>query len=168
MVDSSRQDEFVLLRCIHHKKEPWPSRRLDTTATHESRIKRDNTKFGGKGCLHSIRIGHVLVNQRYKNGPRHWTLKVHGECIHPLCPDPISYQSHRARRPEVQAAIEASIDLIREGYTYCKAGKVLALSQLKIKKQAFYNLRAQLDLNKELFKDRANGIKEALTELGYD
>jgi len=68
----------------------------------------------------------------------------------------------------VQAAIKASIDLIRKGYTYYKAGKVLILSQLKIKKQAFYNLCAQLDLNKELFKDRANGVKEALTELRYD
>jgi hypothetical protein len=91
VVDSSRQDEYVLLRCIHYKKEPWPSQQLDTTATYESRMKRNNTKFGGKGCLHSIRIGHVLMNQRYKNGPRHWILNVHGECLHPLCLDPMSY-----------------------------------------------------------------------------
>ena len=80
----------------------------------------------------------------------------------------MSYQSHRARRPEVQAAIEASMDLIREGYTYSEAGKVLALSQLKVEKQTFYNLRAKLDLDEELFEDRANGIEEALTELGYE
>ena len=66
----------------------------------------------------------------------------------------------------MQAAIKALINLIYKGYTYYKAGKVLILSQLKIKKQAFYNLYAQLDLNKELFKDRVNSIKEALTELG--
>jgi hypothetical protein len=64
--------------------------------------------------------------------------------------------------------IEASINLICKGYTYCEAGKVLVLSQLKIEKQAFYNLRAQLDLNEELFEDRVNGIEEALTELGYN
>ena len=80
----------------------------------------------------------------------------------------MSYHSHQARRPDVQKAIEASTDLIREGYTYSEAGKVLVLSQLKIEKQAFYNLRAQLDLDEELFKDRANGIEEALTELGYE
>ena len=50
---------------------------------------------------------------------------------------------------------------------YCEASKALILSQLKIKKQAFYNLYVQLDLDKELFKDHANGVKEALTELRY-
>ena len=68
----------------------------------------------------------------------------------------------------MQVAIKALINLIYKGYTYYKAGKVLILSQLTIKKQAFYNLYAQLDLNKELFKDRVNSIKEALTELGYN
>jgi hypothetical protein len=67
----------------------------------------------------------------------------------------------------VQAAIKALIDLIRKGYTYYKAGKVLILSRLKIKKQTFYNLYIKLDLDKKLFKDRANSIKEALTELKY-
>ena len=59
------------------------------------------------------------------------------------------------------------MDLIREGYIYLKAGKVFALSQLKVEKQTFYNLCAKLDLNKKLFKDHVNGIKEALTELRY-
>ena len=67
----------------------------------------------------------------------------------------------------MQAAIKASINLIRKGYTYYTASKVITLSQLKIKKQTFYNLRIKLDLDKELFKDRANSIKEALTELRY-
>ena len=79
----------------------------------------------------------------------------------------MSYPSHRAHWPETQAAIEASIDLIYKGYTYCEAGKVFVLSQLKIKKQTFYNLCTQLDLDKEFFENYANGIKEALTELGY-
>ena len=65
-------------------------------------------------------------------------------------------------------AIEASIDLIYKGYIYCKVSKVFILSQLKIKKQAFYNLYIQLDLNKELFKDHINSIKEALIELRYN
>jgi hypothetical protein len=128
MVDSSRQNEYVLLRYIHHKKEPWPSRRLNATTTHESRMKQNNTKFGSKGCLYSVQIGHILVNQWYKNGPQHWALIVQGECIHPLYPDLMNYQSHRVCWPEAQAAIKASIDLICEGYTYYKAGKVLALS----------------------------------------
>ena len=68
----------------------------------------------------------------------------------------------------MQTAIKALINLVCKGYIYYKASKVLVLSQLKIKKQAFYNLRVQLDLNKELFKDCVNGIKEALTELGYN
>jgi hypothetical protein len=67
----------------------------------------------------------------------------------------------------VQAAIKALINLIYKEYTYYKASKVLILSRLKIKKQLFYNLYVKLDLDKELFKDRANSIKEALTELRY-
>jgi hypothetical protein len=79
----------------------------------------------------------------------------------------MSYYSYRVYRPGVQVAIKALINLIYKGYIYYKAGKVLVLSQLKIKKQAFYNLYTQLDLNKELFKDCTNGIKEALIELRY-
>ena len=40
----------------------------------------------------------------------------------------------------MQTAIKALIDFIYKGYIYYKASKVLILSQLKIKKQAFYNL----------------------------
>jgi len=67
----------------------------------------------------------------------------------------------------VQVVIKALINLIYKGYIYYKASKVLILSQLKTKKQTSYNLYIKLDLDKELFKDRANSIKEALTELRY-
>src|SRR6266568_5010275 len=70
MVNSNRQDKYILLRCINYKKEPWLSQQLDATSTYKSRRKRNNTKFGGKGCLHSIRISHILVNQRYKDRPQ--------------------------------------------------------------------------------------------------
>ena len=78
----------------------------------------------------------------------------------------MSYLSYKACWPEAQAAIKASINFICKGYTYCETGKVFALNQLKIEKQTFYNLCAQLDLN-FFFEDYANGIKEALTEFGY-
>ena len=71
MVDLSRQDEYVLLQYIYYKKEPWLSRQLNTIAIYKSKRKRNNIKFSGKGCLYSIQIGYILVNQRYKDGLWH-------------------------------------------------------------------------------------------------
>jgi hypothetical protein len=62
VIKLSKKDIKTIMRYIYHRKELWPSRQLNTSATPNLRTNRGNTKFSGKSCPHSVRIGYVLTN----------------------------------------------------------------------------------------------------------
>jgi len=54
VIKLSKKDIKTIMRCIYYRKELWPSRQLNASATPDLRRKRGNTKFGGKSCPHSV------------------------------------------------------------------------------------------------------------------
>lgn len=150
--------------CIHHKKKLHGSEReaLEDHASEEALRDVEYRRSLAQGCKWSCYLG-------YHKKTGLWVLNLREQHhSHPLSPNPLRYDIHRARNPSAARAFAIAKEWREKGHTWRSLQRELHSEGLELEIQArqFWNMRKSA-YESEALSPEDQRIEDTLTELGF-
>ncbi|KAI9760849.1 MAG: hypothetical protein M1840_002182 [Geoglossum simile] len=142
IVISSRDKANTNIRytCIHHGHTTRNWRKLDEHKTEESNRQKEYTNIRARGCPWQVYISYKGITRGADQ--KAWFLGITNGShagTHDMVPNPLAYSLHAKRQPQYAAAIQQAITLRAAQISYSQASRIMAVQDLKLDRNAFYN-----------------------------